>query len=122
MVSKGADRAGGDPAPAKSRNRQHPRIVPAVDEIFVHELDELALAHHRVGKIEPREFDLARHRRPELERLQNPFVERPVYFELKCAKRVSDSFDVVAQGVGPIVTRLNSSLVAGMMMVGVAGS
>ncbi len=47
-------------AAAQAANREHPRVVPAADVLFLHELQQLALAHHRVREVEPGELDLLR--------------------------------------------------------------
>ena len=44
-------------------DRRHARIVPARDVPFLDEREQLALAHHRVGEVEPGELDLPRLRR-----------------------------------------------------------
>ena len=49
-------------APARAHQRGHARIVPAVDVLFLHQLNQLALGEHDVGQIEPRELDLLRQR------------------------------------------------------------
>ena len=49
-------------APARADQRRHARIVPAVDVLFLDQLDQLALGQHDVGEIEPRELDLLRQR------------------------------------------------------------
>ena len=36
-------------AAAKPRQSRHPRIVPAVDIFFLHELQQLAFAQHRIS-------------------------------------------------------------------------
>ena len=52
--------SGGVAAAAHADERGHARIVPAADVLLLHQLEQLALAHHRVAEIEPRELDLAR--------------------------------------------------------------
>ena len=47
-------------AAAKAADRRHARIVPAGDVLLLHELQQLALAHHRVVQVQPRELDLLR--------------------------------------------------------------
>src|SRR6266481_2087491 len=47
-------------APARAHEGGHARIVPAVDALFLDELDELSLREHDVGQVEPRELDLPR--------------------------------------------------------------
>ena len=55
-----AHRLGRVAAAAQAADRRHPRVVPAGDVLLLHELQQLALAHHRVGQVEPRELDLLR--------------------------------------------------------------
>ncbi len=118
-VGKIAQHARGHAASAHAGDGRQARIVPAVDESFVDELLELALAHHGVGEIEAREFVLVRQRPRQIERLQDPVVERAVDFELQRANRVGDAFEVIAQAMREIVERINAPLVAGVMMRGV---
>ena len=49
----------------------------------LHQLQQLALAHHRVGQVEPRELDLLRVVDAQL--VEEPVVERPVVLELQRA-------------------------------------
>ena len=47
-------------APPDSAEGRHPRIVPTAHELLLDELQQPALAEHRVGQIQPREFGLLR--------------------------------------------------------------
>ena len=60
----------------------------------VHQSGEIALAHDGVRQIQPAELDLA-WRRLNFERLEEPFVEWAMIFELERAQRVGDSFNRV---------------------------
>jgi hypothetical protein len=55
-----ADRFRRVAAAAQSGDGRHARIVPAVDVVLRHELQQLALAHHREVEVQARELDLAR--------------------------------------------------------------
>src|SRR5713101_7164571 len=48
------------PAAAQASDGGRARIVPAADVAALDELQQLALAHHRVGEVEPGELDLLR--------------------------------------------------------------
>ena len=120
IVGERSQCAGSNAAPPQSGDRDHPRIVPAIDQLLVNQLDQLSLAHHRISKIESGEFVLMRKRRRQFQRLQNPVVKRAVHFELERANRMSDAFDIIAQGMGPVVHRINGPFVSGMVMRGVA--
>ena len=85
VVGEIAQGARGHAAPPKAGNSRHSRIVPAVDEPVVHQLDQFPLAHDGVGKVEPREFVLMRERSGEIERGQDPVVKRPMHLELERA-------------------------------------
>src|SRR6185437_740809 len=92
-------------------------------EGITHSLCTLEFEVHRPlyeWTLQSLEFDLARDGRRQFERLQNPFVKRPMHFELERAERMGDALDVIAQGVGPIVHRINAPFAAGVMMFGVA--
>ena len=58
VVGESPERAGCHPAAAQPGNGWQARIVPAVHEAVIHELEELALAHDGVGEIQPRELIL----------------------------------------------------------------
>ena len=55
-----ADRLRRVAAAAQAGDRRHARIVPAGNVLLLHELQQLALAHHRVVQVQPRELDLLR--------------------------------------------------------------
>ena len=65
-VAEGADRFRREAAAADAGEGRHARIVPAVDVLFLHELQQLALAEQRVGEVEAVEFDLLRRKDAEL--------------------------------------------------------
>src|SRR5438445_7600736 len=79
-------------APAQTDERWHARIVPAVDVLAFDELDQLALAHYRISKVEPGEFVLMRQRPLQQSRLRelldHPVVERPMILEFERAERM----------------------------------
>jgi hypothetical protein len=54
------DRLRREAAPAQPDDGRHARVVPAVDEFLVDQLDQLALAHHDVGEVQAVELGLAR--------------------------------------------------------------
>ena len=59
-VAEVADRLRRVAAAAQAADRRHARVVPAADVPSAHELQQLALAHHRVVQVQPRELDLLR--------------------------------------------------------------
>src|SRR5947207_2988450 len=52
----------------------------------------------------------------DFERVEDPIVKGPVHFELKGANRMRNPFDVIAEGMRPIVHRIDAPFVAGAMM------
>ena len=104
-------------APAHAGNGGHSRVVPAVDKVFLDELQEFAFAHHGIGEIQAGKFDLLRVVDAEL--VEEPVVERPVVFKFEGADGVGDSFDGVLQAVRPVVHRVDAPIVAGAVMGGV---
>ena len=106
-------------APAHAHDRRHAGIVPSTDMAFLHELEQLPLAHECVGQVEPREFDLPRARRHR-EVLNQPVVERAMIFEFERAQRVGDLLDRVRWRVREVVHRVDAPGVAGPMMMGAA--
>ena len=119
VVGERPQRARGHAAPAQPGNGQHARIVPAVHEFIVHELDELSLAHDRVSQIKPCKFILMRPGPRHFDGIENPFVKRPVHFEFQSANRMCNPLDVITQRMRPIVHRVNAPFVASPMMRGV---
>ena len=93
--------------------RRHARIVPAVDEAFLHERHQLALAHHRVVEVRARELDLAglaaslgsrlassgassSGECAQVDLVDAPVVQRAVVLELQRAQRMRDALDRIA--------------------------
>ncbi len=95
----------------------HARIVPAAHAIFLHELEELALAEQRVGEVEAVEFDLLRGEDAEI--LDIPAVEGLVVGELEGAHGMGDALDGIGLAVGVVVHRVDAPLIAGAVVRGV---
>jgi len=79
---------------AQGADRRHTWVVPAHDGALLHEFQQFAFRHHRVGQVQPCELVLVR--RPDAERLDEPVVERTVDVEFERADRVGDVLDRVA--------------------------
>ena len=122
VVGKRAQGFGGDATPANAANRGHARVVPASDEFFVHELHQLAFAHHGVAETEPGEFVLMGQRTRPVEPFENPIIQGAVHLELQRTDGVRDAFDVIAQAMGEVVHRVDAPSAAGVMMVGVSNA
>ena len=116
VVGERAQCGRGLATPAQTGNRDHARIVPAVHQFFIHELDQFALANDRVVQIQPRKLVLMWTRFGQFECIENPIVKRPVHFEFQRANRVRDPFDIIAKRVRPVVHRINAPFVAGAVM------
>ena len=82
---------------------------------LLHQLQQLALAHHGVGQIQPREFDLTRLRRHRAV-FDEPIVKRSMVFKLQRAQRVGDVFQRIFQRMREIVHRINAPGIAGVVM------
>ena len=78
----------------RTDQRRHARVVPAVDVLFLDELDQLALGEHHVRQVQARELDLLRQRALQQaafgQALEQPVVERALVLELQRADRVRD--------------------------------
>ena len=118
-VAEGAHRLRRRPPPSQPGQRRHARVVPAGDQPPLDELQQLALAHQRVGEVEARELDLARARRHRGVG-HHPVVELAVVLELQGAERVGDPLDRVRQRVREVVHRVEAPGVAGAVVRGVA--
>src|SRR5207248_1615341 len=77
-------------AATKTGDGGHARIIPAGDEVFRDELEELALAHDGVAEVQAGELGLLRVA-TRFEAIEEPIVERAVDFELERAERVRDA-------------------------------
>ena len=77
---------------------------------FVHELQQLALAHHGVVEVATRKLILLARENAEL--LDKPIVEWLVHFEFERADRVCDFFNRIALSVREVVHRIDAPLVA----------
>ena len=106
-------------APAYAGDRRHARVVPALHVFLLDQLLELALAHHGIFELQARELDL-----PgmtwRIQYIEKPVVEQPVILELQGAERVGDLFDGVRDAMGVIVHGVDTPLVSGLVVAGVA--
>ena len=103
------DRLGGVAPPAHPREGGHPRIVPAADDSFLHQLDQLPFAQDRVAEVEAGKLDLLRtgfH----VQLIQKPVVQGPVVFKLQGADRMGDPLDGVREAMGKVVHRIDAPL------------
>ena len=118
-VAEIADGLRREAAAAQAAERRHPRIVPAGDDALLHELAQLALAHHRVVDAETGKLDLAR-LAGHGDVVHHPVVERTVRLKLQRAERVRDALERVLNGMGEVVHRVDAPLVALTVMVHIA--
>ena len=102
-------------AAAQAAQRRHARVVPPGDEPLLHEPAEMALAHDRVGQVEPGKLDLPRPVR-KAALLHHPVVERAVRLVLKAAQRVGHAFDRILDRMGKVVHRVDAPFVARLMV------
>ena len=112
-----ADGGGGITTAAHAGNRRQAGIVPTAHTVFLHQLEQLALAHHRVGEVEPRKLDLARlagHRAV----FNEPIVKRAVVLELQRAKRMGDMLQGILQGMREVIHRVDAPCIAGVVVMG----
>jgi hypothetical protein len=114
LVTEAADGSGCVAAPAHPDDGRQPRVVPTGHDTLLDQLQQLALAHQRVGEVQPGELDLLRVVDAEL--VEEPVVERPVVLELQRADRVGNALDRVALAVGPVVHRVDAPLVTGAVV------
>ena len=125
LLAEVADGLGGVAAAAEAGDGRHAGVVPAVDELLLHELEELALRHDRVVERETRELALLRadllavaddEEALLVHAVDDPAVKRAVHLELKCAERVRDAFGGVLEGVREVVGRIGGPLRAGAVV------
>ncbi len=101
-------------AAADAGDGGHARVVPAGDDLLLHQAQQLPLPHHRVRQVQAGELDLAR--LVDAQRFDEPVVQRPVVLELQGADRVRDALERVGLAVRPVVHRIDAPLVAGAVM------
>ena len=99
--------------PAKGR---HAWVVPSRHQLLLHQLEELALAHHRVSKVQAVELDLTGAVVTLGQLINEPVVERAVHLKLECAERVRHPLEVVRLSVGKVIHRVNFPGGAGAMV------
>ena len=83
--------------------------------MFLHEFQQLALAHDRIRQVQASKLNLLRTRRGN-QALQKPVVERTVNLELQSADRVGDVFDRILQRMCEIIHRIDAPLIAASVM------
>ena len=83
--------------------------------LLVDELQQLALAHHRVVQVEAGEFVLPALEDPEL--FDEPVIQRTVHLELEGTDGMRDLFDRVALSVREVVHRIDAPGVAGAVVM-----
>jgi len=88
-----------------------------MDMVFLYKLQELALAHDRVGYVEAGKFNLLG--AVEIELGENPVVEGAVDFEFEGAEGVGDAFDGVFDAVGEVVHGIDTVGITGVVVGGV---
>ena len=104
------------PTTTQAGNRGHARIVPPVHTTFVHQLQQLALAEHRVVELQSCELDL-RGRVHITRFVHQPVVDVARVLELQRTQRTRDAFDGVAQTVREVVQRVDAPVVAAPVMM-----
>ena len=110
-------RIGCVPTPPVTANRRHAWIIPTLDVLFRNKLQQLALAHHGIRKVQSSKFNLPGMKNPQ--RSAKPIVQRPMVLELQGADRMRNPFDRIGLAMGPIVHRVNTPLRASTMVMGI---
>lgn len=95
----------------RARDGRHTCVVPAVHEVFLHQFFQIALAHHGIGDVQPRKFDLAG-LGGESEVNAHPVVQRAVVFEFEGTERMRDALQIVADGVREVVHGIDAPRIA----------
>ena len=103
-------------SPPHAADRRHARVVPASHVALLDQTQQLALAHQGVRHVETRELVLVGKRARQIERLEQPIVERPVGHELERADAVRHALDVVREPVREVSTWIDAPAVARVVM------
>ena len=104
-------------AAAHAAEGGHAWVVPSVHNVFLHKLDQLALAEHGVRDVEPIELNLLRWEDAEL--LDKPAIEGLMIGKLQRAHGVGDLLDRVRLPVREVVHRIDAPRVARALVSGV---
>ncbi|PRD39768.1 UNVERIFIED_CONTAM: hypothetical protein NCL1_01509 [Trichonephila clavipes] len=115
LVAESADRLRRVAATAQAGDGRHARVVPALHQLLVDQLLELALGSHGVVQVQARELDLLRMRQRR-QLVQQPVVERPVILELERAQRMRDALQRVRDRVRVVVHRVDAPVVTGLVV------
>ena len=110
-VAERAQRLGRVAAASHARDGAQSRVVPALDEAFVHHALDVSLAHDGVGQAQLREFDLLGRFGP-FELFEHPVVQGSVILEFQRADGVRDALDRVLDGMRVVVHRIDAPRVA----------
>ena len=115
-VHKLADRLRTVAAAAESAERRHARVVPAVHASLLHECQQLALRHHRVGQFQAVELELPGAVVVQvmsfLQLVDEVVVERAVGHKFKGADRVRHPLEEVTLAVCEVVHWVHLPLAA----------
>ena len=117
-VTEVANRLGWVSATTYAHQGRHTRVIPAVDNLLVDQLMQLALAHHRIGQVQSCKFILtwlARHRKIG----KKPLIQRLMIFKLQGTDRMGDPFDGIRLTMGKVIHGIDPPGVAHMGMGGV---
>src|ERR1019366_7970245 len=114
--AEGADGFGSKATAAEAGKGGHAGVVPAADNIFLHELEKLALAEQGEGDVETIELNLLRGEDSEL--LDIPAVEGLVVGELESTHGVGHALKGVRLAVSVIVHGVDAPVVAGALVRG----
>jgi hypothetical protein len=117
LGAEGAESLRRKAAAADATEGGHTGIVPAVDAVFLHKLEEFALAEQGVSEVETVELDLLRGKDAKL--LDVPAIEGLVVSELQGAHGVSNALQRIRLAVGVVVHGIDAPLVAGALVCGV---
>ena len=118
-VDKILDGFRGEATSAQAANGGHTRVVPSVHQVFLHQLQQFALAHHGVGEVQAVEFYLARAvlvGSVACQFFHEFFVKRTVRHKFEGANGVGHALKVVALPMGKVVHGIHLPLVAGAPM------
>ncbi len=116
-LGEGPHRGGGVTLAAQTADGRHAGVVPAHHDALLHQLEQFALRHEGIGEVQTGELVLVRG--VDLQRLNEPVVERTVHVEFQRADRVGDLLDRVALAVRVVVHGIDAPLVARAVVLGV---
>src|SRR5690606_25054886 len=115
-VAEVAHRTRGKTTATHTGNGRHTRIVPASDDLFIHQKLQLTRGGNGVIQIQTTKYVLTRTRRYR-QVVDKPVIQGLVVFKFQRTYGVRNAFDGVRLAVGKVVGGVNTPFITGLMVM-----